>query len=215
MNNNSSRGQNGLSVLRRFVRPRRTDVEYCDLCNAVLAPEHQHLLEPQSRQIICSCDACTILFSDISAKLKYWRIPQRVRSLPEFQLTEMQWESLFIPVGMAFFFNNSIAGKVMVMYPSPAGPTESLLSLESWTEIVQANPILEKMQPDVEALLVNRVSGAREYYIAPIDKCYELVGLIRTYWHGLSGGTEMWEVIATFYAKLNAMAIPVGENPHA
>ena len=36
------------------------------------------------------------------------------------------------------------------------------------------------MQPDVEALLVNRVGGRRLYYLAPIDVCFELVGLMRT-----------------------------------
>ena len=58
---------------------------------------------------------------------------------------------------------------------------------------MQANPVLESLEPDVEALLVNRVGHAREasaaeYYIAPIDACYQLVGLIRVHWRGLSGG---------------------------
>ncbi len=205
----------GLAALRRFVRPRRTDVERCDLCSTVIPPEHQHLLEPQSRQILCACEACAILFSDSSADIKYRRIPRRVRSLPHFQLTDMQWDSLFIPVGMAFFFHNSNLDKVVVMYPSPAGATESLLPLESWTEIVRDNPILESLSPDVEALLVHRIGQTPSYYIAPVDKCYELVGLIRTYWQGLSGGTEVWKAINEFYARLDAVASPVGGSPRA
>jgi hypothetical protein len=43
------------------------------------------------------------------------------------------------------------------------------------------------MEADVEALLVNRVDGAREYFLAPIDACFELVGTIRVPWRGLSG----------------------------
>ena len=36
------------------------------------------------------------------------------------------------------------------------------------------------MQHDVEALLVNReMEEAREYFLAPMDICFELVGLIR------------------------------------
>jgi hypothetical protein len=122
--------------------------------------------------------------------------------LPEFRLAEARWDSLLIPVGMAFFFHSTPAGRVMAFYPSPAGATESLLSLETWQELVQDNPVLAEMEPDVEALLVNRVQGAQEYFIAPIDKCYELVGLIRANWRGLSGGTEVWDQIGKFYTKL-------------
>jgi hypothetical protein len=82
------------------------------------------------------------------------------------------------------------------------GPTESLLTLDSWDEIVGANPILKGIEPDVEALLVNRVRSAREYYIAPIDECYKLVGLIRAHWRGLSGGTEVWNEIDGFFKTL-------------
>ena len=58
------------------------------------------------------------------------------------------------------------------------------------------------MDPDVEALLVNRVSETREYYIAPMDQCYKLVGLIRAHWRGFSGGSEVWEKINQFFAEL-------------
>ena len=56
------------------------------------------------------------------------------------------------------------------------------------------------MEPDVEALLINRVGPAREYFLAPIDECYRLVGLIRLHWRGLSGGTEVWKEIQGFFA---------------
>ena len=44
------------------------------------------------------------------------------------------------------------AERVVAMYPSPAGATESLLTMESWSELTEANPVLLKMQSDVEAL---------------------------------------------------------------
>jgi len=126
-------------------------------------------------------------------------------------MTDAQWESLLIPINMAFFFHSSAAGKVISLYPSPAGATESLLDIESWEEIVQSNPVLQEMEPDTEALLVNRVRGASEYYLLPIDECYRLVGLIRTHWHGLSGGTEVWEAIGRFFAGLKEKSIAIGE----
>jgi len=133
-------------------------------------------------------------------------VPRRVRFLPDFQMTDAQWDSLLIPIGLAFFVENSVENRVLALYPSPAGSTESMLSLESWWDIVQENPVLTEMESDVEALLVNRLDHGAEYYIAPIDKCYQLVGLIRSNWHGLSGGTEVWEKIHDFFTELKAGA---------
>ncbi len=65
-----------------------------------------------------------------------------------------------------------------------------------------ANPGLETLRPDVEALLVNRTRGRREYFIVPIDRCYALVGTIRRQWRGLSGGSEVWEAVAGFFDRL-------------
>jgi hypothetical protein len=96
---------------------------------------------------------------------------------------------------------------MVALYPSPAGPTESLLTLDTWEEIVRANPILEQMEPDVEALLVNRVGPIREHFLAPIDECYKLVGLIRIHWRGLSGGTEVWREINSFFDQLKQRAL--------
>jgi len=64
-----------------------------------------------------------------------------------------------VPIEMAFFFKSTPHGKVIALYPSPAGPTESLLSLETWGDIEQANPVLSGMETDVTALLVNRVGA--------------------------------------------------------
>jgi hypothetical protein len=206
--------QTPFNVLRRFVRPRAA-LERCEMCSAELPAEHQHLVEPQTRQMICACQACAILFSGQSETLKYRRVPRRIRYLPAFQLTDAQWDSLMIPIGMAFFFYGTAAGKTIALYPSPAGATESLLDLEAWDEIVQVNPVLKEMEKDTEALLVNRVKGASEYYIVPIDECYKLVGLIRTYWHGFSGGQEVWEEIGKFFAALKEKSSPTGDASHA
>jgi hypothetical protein len=112
-----------------------------------------------------------------------------------------------IPIEMAFFFYSSPTDKVVAFYPSPAGAAESLLDLQSWGEIIADNPILKEMQPDVEALLVNRTGYTSrhtepEYFMVPIDECYKLVGLIRGNWRGLSGGTEVWLEIDKFFTEL-------------
>ena len=82
------------------------------------------------------------------------------------------------------------------------------------------NPELNEMEPDVTALLVNSVGHVRgaapaEYFLVPIDECYKLVGLIRTYWKGLSGGTEVWREIGAFFAELKKKAGAEQEDANA
>jgi len=192
--------RDSFGALRRFVRA-PAPAERCDLCGSELAPDHQHLIDPASRQIVCSCDACAILF-DGQQSARYRRVPRRLRALDDFRMTDAQWDSLLIPIGLAFFFYSTPAGRVVAFYPGPAGATESLLDLEGWNDLARENPLLTAMEPDVEALLANRVGQAREYYIAPIDECYRLVGLIRASWRGLSGGSEVWSEIGGFFAGL-------------
>jgi hypothetical protein len=62
------------------------------------------------------------------------------------------------------------------------------------------------MEPDVEGLLVNRVGETREYFIAPIDECFKLVGLIRMHWRGFSGGAQAWGEIGRFFDQLRQRA---------
>ena len=206
--------QSSFAALRRFVRPRAAVVERCEMCNAELGAEHQHLIEPSSRKLICACQPCAILFSG-GAETKYKTVPRRIRFLADFHLTDAQWDGLMIPINMAFIFHHTPTGKIVALYPSPAGATESLLALDSWDEIVSDNTILKEMEPDVESLLVNRVGGRREYYIAPIDECYKLVGLIRAHWRGLSGGAEAWKEIERFFIELKERANTVGEASRA
>lgn len=190
------------SVLRQFAR-RRTTAERCELCSAELAPMHSHLLEPAKRQILCACEACSLLFCG-QRGANYLRIPRRIRLLSTFQMTDMEWEALMIPINLAFFYFDSASARMVAMYPSPAGATESLLTLEAWDEIRAQNRALQTMEPDVEALLVNRVSADAEYLIVPIDECFRLVGIIRTHWKGLSGGTEVWKHIQQFFTNLRS-----------
>jgi hypothetical protein len=201
---------NTLGVLSRFVRKSRP-LERCELCGAELGAEHPHLMEPRARKLFCACGACAILFSG-QASTRYKRVPQAIRFLDDFHLTDLQWASLTIPINVAFFFESSPEKRVVALYPSPAGAPESQLPQDMWSEIVAGNPVLAGMESDVEALLVNRLGAGRgfpapEYYLLPIDECYRLVGLIRAYWKGLSGGTEVWEELQKYFAGLRERAV--------
>jgi hypothetical protein len=213
-----SQPESAFATLRQFAR-RQAIVERCELCHRELVPEHEHLVEPKARKLICACDACAILF-EAQHGTRYKRVPRRVFFLRDFQLTDAQWDALRLPIEMAFFFKSTPHQRVIALYPSPAGPTESLLSLDTWADIVERNPILKAMEPDVTALLVNRVGYAREaasaeYFLVPIDECYKLVGLIRGRWRGLSGGSEVWREIAAFFAALKNKADVRSEATHA
>lgn len=205
--------------MRQFARKPRRLVERCELCSLEVRPEHPHLVELSRRRLICTCDACAMLFSG-QANAKYKRVPRRVQLLTDFHLSDSDWDSLMIPINLAFFFENSLDARVSAFYPSPAGAIESTLSLQAWKNISSSNLQLSQMEADVEALLVNRVGQARgsaaaEYYIVPIDECYRLVGLIRMHWRGLSGGAEVWEEIGKFFVNLRATAVTESEEIHA
>ena len=210
--------ESAFGVLRQFARRPRS-AERCELCGLEVASHHPHLIDPVGRKMVCSCDACALLFSG-RADARFKRVPRLVRLLANFQMTDGQWDSLMIPINMAFFFHSSPEGRMIAMYPSPAGPTESLLSLEAWSDIARLNPVLQHTEPDVEALLVNRIGHARgftgaEYYLLPIDHCFKLVGIIRSQWRGFSGGTEVWQQIAGFFQGLRQNATVLGGRPDA
>ncbi len=190
----------GFGALRRFARPRRAE-EQCELCSAPLAPDHAHLVEVAQRRLTCACDACAVLFSNQAAG-NYRRVPRRVQYLADFRLTDTDWAALQLPIELAFFLQSTPAGRVVALYPSPAGATEALVDLEAWAALVEDNAVLRTLEPDIEALLVNRIGSARECYRVGIDQCYKLVGLIRRQWRGLSGGPLVWGEIAGFFADL-------------
>ena len=77
----------------------------------------------------------------------------------------------------------------------PARPSASSTSAP-WEQLVAANPVLEGLEPDAEALIVNRLGAARQHAIVPIDECYRLVGLVRVSWEGISGGTAHGDAVA-------------------
>ena len=183
-----------LQALRQFVK-KRENLERCDLCASAITDAHPHLFDSTSRRVVCACRPCSILFGN-DAALRFRLVPERVRQLRDFQISDADWASLMIPITLAFFVRSSSDGRVRAFYPSPGGPTESELEIDLWPEVA--------FEPDVEALLVNRLRGSSEAFIVPIDRCYKLVGIIRTRWRGLSGGADVWKEIARFFEELRA-----------
>jgi hypothetical protein len=203
----------GLAALRRLaaVSP---EPERCELCSAVVREQHQHLVDPESRRLLCACDACAILF-DHSGRTRYRRLPRDVRELQDFDISDALWNSLAVPIGLVFFFRSSKTNAIVAVYPSPGGPAETVVEEDAWSAIASLDTSIAGLLPDVEALLVNRTKSARDYYIVPIDECYKLTGAIRRYWTGISGGDEVCEQIRLFFEGLKGRARPAWSASHA
>ncbi len=204
---------NWVAALRRFAQ-KPVAIEHCELCDQPIAADHAHLIEPDTHRLLCACQACALLFAD-RPDGRYRTVPRGVRRLDRVEIPDAEWEALRLPIDMAFFYHSSKDGHVVAMYPGPAGATQSLLDLSAWQRLATSNPVLAELAPDVEALLVNRVNGVREYYRVPIDHCYALVGLIRRHWRGLSGGSEAWQAIGDFFAWLQAEPDSLRGRGHA
>jgi hypothetical protein len=190
-------------LAQRSAAGQEAALERCELCSAPIAADHRHLLDLGSRELMCACRACVVLFDRGAAGGGHYRlVPERRQRIDDLRLSDLQWEELRLPVDIAFFFRSSTEGRVMAYYPGPMGATESLLTLEAWEAVETANPVLATMEPDVEALLVNRAQGAQEHWLVPIDECFGLVGVIRTHWKGLTGGRDVWLEIARFFDGL-------------
>jgi uncharacterized protein DUF5947 len=177
--------------------------EACELCGATLDARHRHVVNLETRTLMCACRACVILLARPGAGGRRFRlVPERRLRLDGFRLDDSAWEALRIPVDLAFFFRSTAAGRVVAAYPGALGVTESLLELDAWEEIEADNPVLAGLEPDVEALLVNRSRRRRQAFVVPIDDCYALAGIVRTRWRGLAGGGEVWKELDAFFGDL-------------
>ena len=208
----SPRGRSTLVGLRRFLPdapppPRaveRAPEAQCELCPKGVAENHRHLLHLTERRILCVCETCWAINS---GEAEYRPVGNRTVWLDEFQLTDEQWASFQIPIGLAFFMLSTESGGLVALYPSPAGATESELDLEAWGNLRDASPEVASLEADAEALIINRLATPPQQVIAPIDAAYRLVGMIKTSWEGLSGGAPVQEAIASFFADARERAV--------
>jgi hypothetical protein len=160
----------------------------------------------EASSLLCACRACYLLFTQPTAgRGRYRSVPDRYLTDPSRVMKPVEWDQLEIPVGLAFFLRTA-AGELTGFYPSPAGVTECILDLELWARLAAGYPLLAAPAPDVEATLISRSAAGVEYFLVPIDACYELAGRMRLHWRGFDGGTEARESIAAFLAGVRSRA---------
>ncbi|MEV0312556.1 DUF5947 family protein [Nonomuraea fuscirosea] len=161
--------------------------ERCELCGEPVPEGHRHLLDLTTRELCCACRACQVLFDHAAAGGAQYRLVPRRRERQD----GFTWSGLGAPVRTVFLVRDSGAGRSVMYYPSPAGAVAG----PAWDD-----PLMALLEPDVEALLLDRDHGA---WIVPLDDCYRLVGLVRSHWRGLTGGPDVRERIARFFTDLS------------
>ncbi|MCX4579524.1 MULTISPECIES: DUF5947 family protein [unclassified Streptomyces] len=201
--------------LRRFLTGRGPRPERCGLCAvAVDEAHHRHLVDTEKRAIVCACLPCALLMQQPGAAAagRFRAVPDRYLTDPDHRLDDGAWEALQIPVGVAFFFRNAALDRLVALYPSPAGATESELDPAVWKTVLGGSRLAELLEPDVEALLLRRVDGRVECALVPIDICYELVGRMRLLWQGFDGGAEARAALDAFFERVGERTRDVGEE---
>jgi hypothetical protein len=184
--------------------PRASSTATCELCPIGIGEDHRHLLHLVERRIVCVCETCWSLRSGDPE----FRPPgSRTLWLEDFAMADEIWAAFQIPIGLAFLMRSSVSGTIVALYPSPVGATESELDLTVWDALCEANPILDQMEPDAEALIVNRTGDEHQYAIVPVDQCYRMVGLIKSRWEGITGGRGVEDAVGEFFERVRARAL--------
>ena len=216
---NGTSRMTGFSALKAFARRSAGTDEAgdqhaetrCDLCAVVIPETHEHLLasSPSARSasasLRCGCDTCVRVLAN---KDEWRRVPHRIDVLVDFHLSTAEWESLRLPIDLAFFQKRENQERTIAVFPSPAGATESTVTEGAWDLLALREPRLNALACDVEALLVNRLptreGHARDALIVSIDECYRLIGLVRAHWRGIHGGSAIGIEVERFFDDLRA-----------
>jgi hypothetical protein len=146
----------------------------CRFCSAPLESYANPLFEVATQRIVPACDKCASLFLRNDGR-PFKLIPRQTRALENFQMPDVSGEAFSLAVGVTFIFYSTGAARLLAVYRSAFTTVETIVPRETWKAMVEANPALEEMRPDVEGLLIISTLNFREYCIAPIDVCYNLV----------------------------------------
>ncbi|MCX4098104.1 DUF5947 family protein [Nocardia sp. alder85J] len=195
------------TVLRRLAATAAPAAgDRCEMCTEPIGGTHQHVVDLEGRQLMCVCRGCCLLFTDPAAAQRYRAVPDRCLAFPGVTVEPAEWNTLEIPVGLAFFFRNSRLDRTVAVYPGPAGATESELPLENWQAILDRHPEFGTLADDVEALLIRMPERGSDggCVLLPIDACYEFVGHMRRLWRGFDGGQDAHRYIDEFFTTVTA-----------
>ena len=80
--------ESALAGLRRIIseRPAPAVGERCEMCAEPISDDHPHVVDLESRALMCTCRGCYLLFTAEDAQLRYRAVPDRYLSFPDFTL---------------------------------------------------------------------------------------------------------------------------------
>ena len=206
-----------VAALRRISRSRAAayDGERCEMCGEPVAEAHPHVVDLESRALLCTCRGCYLLFTAEGAR---HALPRRARALPVLPGLPARpghWDDLQIPVGLAFFFASSVQrpGRSRSTRGRPAPPSPSC----RWAPGSPSSPTTPSSASSARTSRRCCVRGARnrpparpQAHLVPIDACYELVGRLRQVWRGFDGGQEARARIEAFFDAGRRSRPPAG-----
>ena len=155
----------------RRRRPRPRPGERCELCNETIADEHEHVVDLESRSLMCTCRG---VLAAVHARRRRRRpLPGGARPLrwrsPTSRCRPGTWDALQIPVERGVLLPQLVARtrSPRSTRARPAPPSRCSSSTPGTTSWPPTRP--GDAAPDVEALLV-RVDGERarrECFVVP------------------------------------------------
>jgi hypothetical protein len=178
-----------VTAVKRFARGESRG-DACELCAVPLSEAHDHLLQPTERRLACACAACACLFPS-AGTARYLRVRTRVRRIPGMALDDAALRALDVPVRLAFVAPSRLHARIFATYPNAGGATESVVPDAAWAELVTVFPVLADVEPELEGLLIDHIGGRTDCFIATIDVCHRVIGLLRG-----KSGTELPSVLA-------------------
>jgi hypothetical protein len=84
-------------MIRRAGDRRREAEERCELCSVPVLADHRHMLDTERGDVMCVCQACSLLFSKGAASEGHYRLVPRRR----VRLPAVSTKDLGVPVGLA------------------------------------------------------------------------------------------------------------------
>lgn len=151
-----------VSVSPVSVSPRPT----CEVCGAPIGSAHDHAADVDHRRLLCVCRPCHL---GLSATGRYRALPDRIERIADLDQAPDWWLELQLPVELVFFIRAASTGALTAFFPGAAGVVESTVEIDDL-------PVA--LSDDVEALLV-RNTARFEAWTVPVDRCYELAGLLK------------------------------------
>ena len=146
----------------------------CRFCSSALDSPPNPLFEVATQRVLFACNPCASRFEKRSGG-PFKLIPRSTRQIEDFRMPEVPWQTYDLPGNVTFVFYCTAAAKLLSVCKVAAGTVDLTVPREVWKAIIEANPVLEEMRPDVEGLLIIHTGDSREYFIAPIDVCYNLI----------------------------------------